>query len=120
MAYSVPDQWAHGDVPTAAKMNKYSDGLTALTSWLGQYVGMATPKNNGQTLYLVHQWRWLWYISTAASTATISDPSGVNSDVTLADATAMTVYDLSNVTWLVQGTPYELTGFDYVSEDYEA
>lgn len=121
MAYSVPDQWEHADVPTAAKMNKYSDSLNAINSWQGLYVGFAIPKSNSETLYIIHKWRWLWYMSTSGGTATIVDPSGVNDDVTLADATsAMTVYDLSNVSWLVQGAAYKLTGFDYVSEDYES
>ena len=121
MAYQVPPRWAHGDqTVSAANMNKYSDSLNYLDATVGSQVAYpATPKVDGESLYFSNRWRWLWYWTTSGSTATISDPSGVGDDVTLADVTEMTVYDLSNVSWIIEGTSYTLTGVDYAQEDYE-
>lgn len=129
MAYQVPPRFGHGDrTASAANLNKYSDSLNALYAASGgvhSAIGKAelppTPVVLYPPLSFLNVWRWLWYMSKTGETATISDPAGVGDDVTLTDSdSAMAVYDLSGVSWLVTGGVYNLTGCQYACEDWEA
>ena len=116
MAYSVHPRWSHGDVTvSAARLQIYSDDLDALNAILaGDHFAIQTSA----FFSFINIWRWLHYMTASGKTGTIVDPSGVNADVSLTDSTSsMAVYDLSNVSWLVQGQAYKLTGMAYAAED---
>jgi hypothetical protein len=121
MAYQVPPRWSHSDLPTAAEFNKYSDGLDHLESVLGLGLQMASrQRQTGETFFLVRAWRWLHYRSVVSETATIVDPSGVGSPVSLPNSTsAIVAYDLESVGWLFQGQVYQVTGADVAVEDFQ-
>ena len=46
MAYVAPPQWQHGDIPTAALMNRYRDSLNALKAVFDE-----TPQNVAAPVY---------------------------------------------------------------------
>ena len=136
MAYAVPTVSAHGDMPTAASMNKYSDGLNAIYSGLNsgkRYICAATKRQydtrasdtHNDAMYAqealsycvnVHLWRWLFYkgegalknIAETEQTPLSNDnPGGTN------------VFDLDSVDWLNYGGVYEITGVTWAFEDWE-
>lgn len=118
MAYQVPPQWSHGDQPTAALMQKYSDALNSLYTAIGT-VGYnpATPFSqyeDTQEYTLAHSQRWLIYLSTGV----IEDPAGVNDDVPLSNVGTGTInsYDLDQVPWLAYGQDYRVIGCSAVME----
>lgn len=127
MAYQIPPRWSHGDKPTAALMNKYSDALNAINDVMGEQVAYAVPlfpsvggASKPIQVWVIHRWRYLHYSTLASATATIVDPSGTNDAITIpASDSAIVSYDLSGVSWLSQGQAYYVVGCDMVAEDYE-
>jgi len=122
MSYSTPPQWSHGNTPTAAAMNKYSDALNALYAIAGNaalnFATYQDRKNqpnavNDSGFYFIHKQRWLWFRSTGQ----IEDPAGLNDDVSLSDNGTMTSYDLDTVDWLAYGALYRVTGCNFCCED---
>ncbi len=122
MAYANPPRWGHGDrTVSAARMQIYSDDLTALYAAMVADHTAIRQTEASDTLAFVNLWRWLHYQSASDETATLSDPAGVGEDVTLGDSeSAMASYDLSQVAWLTTGQVYTLTGVVYASEDWES
>lgn len=121
MAYSVPDQWSRGDIPTAAKMNKYSDSLNAINS-LATYTGGSVavyayntdPEEIARDFQHVH--RWLHY----EGSGDIVDTTGVGDSVSLStEGSTVGVYDLDSVSWLYYGAYYRIEGIDWAAEDWE-
>ena len=110
MAYQVPKQWSHGDQPTAADMQKYSDALNALNASFGSaFYNFATPYSlydDTQEYYFVHARQYLIYTSTG----TIEDPAGVEASVTLSSSGVFNSYDLDQVGWLTYGMLYQVIG----------
>ena len=120
MPYTVPPRWSHGDFPTAAELNKYSTNQVWLNGVLSS-LQPATEDISGNTASFVHVWRWLHYMTTSGETATITDPSGAVPSVSLpASVGSMSAYDLSDVSWLILGQVYTVSGCDYVAEDYSS
>lgn len=133
MAYTAPPQWAHGDIPTAANMQKYSDGLNAIytaingkkhirASRLRQWLTRSSDTHHlGVTdalsyLLNVHQWRWLLYqgagtLSNVAGSETTSLPDTTNGGTN--------TFDLDSVDWLNYGMIYRVNGVNFALEDWE-
>jgi len=106
MSYQVPPRPVHGDIPTAAMMNKYSDSLNAIHDITGD-VMRAYPSaklNTGEdnNHFFIHRFRWLWYFGNG----TLEDADAGNETITLTDSDTPTRYDLSSVSWLVFGKLY--------------
>lgn len=121
MSYTPPQQWSHGDYPTADKLNKYKDGLDAIHEAVGDYPinpAVARRLDTVQGYYFLHRWRWLVY----RGAGTIEDPIGAEDAVNLSEAEDMgwTSYDLDNVDWLIPGRLYQVQGVIACMEDYEA
>lgn len=121
MAYAVPFQWAHGDYPTAARLNLYKSGLDAIHDALGDYSlnpAVARRIDPVQGYYFLHRHRWLLYRGAGR----IEDPAGVGETVNLSEADDMgwTTYDLDNVEWLIPGKLYQVQAVIACLEDYEA
>lgn len=129
MAYQAPKQWAHGDIPVASDMNKYSNSLNEVYSlyagkalvpsvpvlWLG-YLGTPTPS---QYKYeIVHMFRWLMYVGegniySADETESTALPNS-------AGGTGTNVFDLESVSWLAYGMRYIIKGVTVAMEVRDA
>ena len=135
MPYSAPPVWEHGDVPTAALMNKYSDGLNTIYTALQakkhlpaakvrQYAS-ATADTHFQDVtddnsycVLTHLHRWLFYagagnIQNLAQTETTTLPD------TGGGGGATNIFDLDSVNWLVYGGVYRINSITWAFEDWE-
>jgi hypothetical protein len=115
MSYTIPRQWSHGDAPTAADMQKYSDGLTFLNAII-RPLNFATPfstMEEAQQTWLVHAKRYLIY----ASTGRIIDPAGIGADVDLSSDNDINTYDLDEIDWLTSGKLYQVNGCSCALED---
>lgn len=117
MAYQVPNQWSHGDIPTASLMQKYSDALDAIYATLGDAqkfypVGAAVVGEDNDAQWFVHRYRWLW----VSGPATLVDPAGVEDDVSVSADEEPTRFDTQSVAWLTQGKLYQVTGCSYSME----
>lgn len=123
MAYAVPEQWSHGEYPTAAKINKYKDGLDAIYAALGTYQfnpAVARRLGSVQGYYFLHRHRWLIYRADPGA-GRIEDPAGVGETITLtATGGNWGSYDLSQVKWLTPGKLYQVQAVVACLEDYEA
>ena len=113
MSYSAPDHWQHGDEPTAAAMNKYSDSLEALHAILGDAARHYLVPQNFDVeepsldhgFYGVHRLRWLIYRGDGE----LVDPSGAGATITLSgNGAAWIAYDLDGVEWMTPGRLYQL------------
>ena len=117
MAYQTPPQWEHGDIPTAALMNKYSDALNAIYASLGDVkkfhpVAAAVAGEDNDQAYFVHRYRWLW----VSGPATIEDIAGVEDDASVSADTEPTRFDTQSVAWMTQGKIYRVTGCSWSME----
>ena len=119
MAYAVPERWEHGEYPTAAKINKYKDGLDAIYALTGSYaINGAVRANTGNYdgYTLIHHQRWLLYRGGGAI-----ESFGAGEAVTLSgDGSNWLSYDLLQVEWLAEGTLYHVEDVEACLEDYEA
>lgn len=117
MAYEIPEQWAHGDYPTAAKLNKYKAGLDAIHDLWGdidyEYAAMHLyAATFYHSHWLINRYRYLVYNGTGS----IHDPGNVFDTVSLTAASWGT-YDLTSIEWIIPGKLYEVQG---VTEAYES
>lgn len=118
MAYQIPPQWAHGDIPTAVLMQKYSDALNAIHAITGDVL-KAFPSahvlagvDNDYHVF-VHRYRWLRYQSTG-TIEDIADPT--NNTQTLSEDGEPTILDLNTIDWLFPGKLYAVTGCTWAQE----
>jgi hypothetical protein len=118
MAYQVPKQWVHGNIPTAADMNKYSDAQNAIHDITGDRL-YARPAahalvgvDNDYHVF-VHRYRWLYYQSTG-TIEDIADPT--NNTQTLSEDGEPTLLDLNTIGWLYPGKLYAVTGCTWAAE----
>ena len=105
MAYTVPDTWAHGDRPTAAKVNKWKTDLDEIHGTAGDRA-INTPcgfDDAATRIYFIHRHRYLHYYADAG---VITDPAAVGESVTLDSGGGFAVYDLDAVSWLTYGSLY--------------
>lgn len=121
MSYAPPETWHHGDYPTAAKLNKYVDGMDAIHGVIGDALyNFAVPRRMGsvQGYYFVHRHRWLIYRDAGR----IEDPAGIGETVSLsaADDGGWTTYDLDQVDWLIPGKLYQVQAVVACTERPEA
>lgn len=117
MAYQTPPQWEHGDIPTAALMQKYSDALDAIHANLGDVkkfylVAAAVAGEDNDAGEHIHRSRWLW----VSGPATIVDPAGIEDDVSVSADTEPTRFDTQSVSWLNFGQKYRVTGCSWSME----
>ena len=113
MSYAAPTRWKHGDTPTAALMQPYSDDLEALHAIVGDaprnYAVLwsfdnVDPDFAGSDFYFVHKRRWLIYRGDGE----LVDPSGAGTTITLSGSgTALLAYDLDGVDWMTPGKLYQ-------------
>jgi hypothetical protein len=124
---ALPRQWTHGEVPTAAFMNAYSNGIVDVYDtwetrkafnllsplkasgtylWFNEAGGSYSVRLTGDFLF-VRQYRWLHYFGDGA----LTDPAGINADITLDDDDDVdgAVLDLES-TWAIVGSAYTVTG----------
>ena len=126
MAYEIPKVWTHGDIPTAADMNKYSDGENAMyaSGAFKLHVPVTLSRFDLTILdtiwaipavtlvyTMVHRLRWLIYkgsglMSFGSDSATLTDHGGTNT------------LDLETIGWLEYGMIYSITGVTWVVEDW--
>lgn len=114
MAYSAPTRWSHGDIPTAALMQPYSDDLNAIHAITGDaprnYAVLwnfenVNPSFAGSDFYFVHKRRWLIYRGNGE----LVDPSGAGATITLSgNGTALVAYDLDAVDWMTPGKLFQI------------
>jgi hypothetical protein len=120
MAYAVPNEWAHGDYPTAAQMNKYKTGLDeiyTLTDDLKIHPAVLVNLTTDKGYYFVHRHNWLIYRGDGE----IVDPLGAGETVTITGSGAnWLAYELGQVEWLTSGKLYEVKDVVACFEDYEA
>jgi hypothetical protein len=111
MAYETPPQWIHGNVPTAALMNKYSDALKALKSRFddtSMFLVAATAIDNSDWAF-AHVHRYLWYKGSGY----LTDVADRTQQVSLSDTDdKWERFDLGSVSWLYPGKLYEVTDVD--------
>jgi len=120
MSYSTPKQWSHGDTVAAAEMQKYSDGLDAIRTMIGEEcINHAQPYSqmpDTQTYFLIHKARWLLHVSTGEiqhPTDPVTYPA-----VSLGDRGGINAFDLDEgVDWLVAGMLYKVVGVSGCMED---
>lgn len=115
MAYQVPERWSQGDKPTAAKMNKYSDGQNAdHTTLNGEMTAYPVEADTGSITYLLtHVHRWLVYDDNG----TIEDPANSSNVVTLSDpGSNPEYYDLDTISWMTYGKDYFVKDIDWIME----
>lgn len=120
MAYQIPERWAHGDYPTAAKLNKYKDGLDAIHAALGDYrinPAVSLRIDPVDSYYFVRRHRYLLYLGAGE----IRDPMGVGEAVSLSAGVggSWAVRDLSSIDWMVPGKLYQVDDVQACIEDYE-
>jgi hypothetical protein len=117
MAYAVPKQWAHGDQPAAADMQKYSDSLAYLKTLCGDTAhNWAIPYSlyaDTQDFWLVHSRRYLVYVSAGR----IVDPALIGEDVSLSAETTFGSHDLDSISWMYYGKLYRVIGCSVCTED---
>ena len=103
--YTVPDQWAHGDYPTAAKVNKWKTDLDEIHGEVGdRAINVPVEIHDaGTQVWFVHRFRYLHYLADAG---VITDPNGAGDAVNIASDGGFAVYDLDGVDWLTYGALY--------------
>lgn len=108
------NNWAQGDYPTAAEMNKYSTTLDAIHAiWKDSAINLATIAGISSSHFtFVHSTRYLWFRSTGL----LKDPAGIEDDISLSDPDRPTRYDLDSISWLVYGSTYYVTGVSWCAE----
>lgn len=120
MAYAVPNEWSHGDYPTAAQINKYKTGLDeiyTLTDDLQIHPATITNLTTDKGYYFVHLHPWLIYRGDGE----IVDPTGAGDAVVLTgDGNNWLSYSLAGVEWMTSGKLYEVKDVTACFEDYEA
>lgn len=98
--------------PTAAQMNAIGSsqaGQWAINGGVNRELMAAEWGGAGSSWIFLHVHRWLLYDSTG----TLSDPAGVEDDVSLPDPETpgeLGVLDLNTVDWLAPGMFYNVTG----------
>lgn len=116
MAYDPPKVWAHGDIPTAAFMQKYSDSLNAIYAILGDdnTEPAIEELRDGKQAIFIHRFRWLHF----RDSGTLRQyGGGENTQVALsAGADENMVMDLDSISWLTYGMLYEVEGVKFVFE----
>lgn len=122
MAYQVPPIWEHGDVPTAAQMNTYSNGQNAIKALLDvSDKNVTSPVFGGDEddakWVLTHINRYLLYddecdvyeyADNSNRTSLEEPPEG-----------EIGIFDLDTIGWLTYGMRYVVEGSAWVIEDYE-
>lgn len=135
MAYSAPHIFAHGEYPTAANMNIYSDGLNAIYDALSS--GKPRPPsakfrqyetrdsdthNDGMYLHpdfsfltMPYLARWLFY---SGEGKLHSFPDLAN-QVSLPNSSEINIYDLTSIPWLIPGMIMKITDVKWAFADWE-
>ena len=118
MAYQKPKQWSHGDEVCASELQKYSDSLDYLNTLVSSsgrnYATPFSRFDDTQQFWLIHTKPFLIY----ASTGVLSDPSGINEDVSLSNnGEPFNSYDLDTISWLSYGDLYKIVGCSVCMED---
>ena len=134
--YSVVDEFAHGDYPLAADLNKIKDGINHIGEewedgttpsasdelthrneavYQNRENGVGSTGREGSDFTFIHTQRWLHYTSSGA----IEDLAGLEDAVSLSNDSTYNFYDLDTVSWLSYGSLYRVTGVDVCFEDYE-
>lgn len=113
MAYQVPRQWAHGDIPTGALMQKYADALNAIKAqtdmsrWNAAGITGQTGTNDHIWTF-VHVHRYLAYRGDGS----IWDPDNPTENTVGLSGVGnwYATYDLQGVSWLYPGKMYMVEG----------
>lgn len=135
MAYSAPHIFEHGEYPTAANMNIYSDGLNAIYTALSsgkmrapsakytQYETRASDTHNDgmaanpdySYLTMVYLERWLFY---SGEGKLFSFPD-LAKQVSLPNDATVNIYDLASIPWLIPGMIVKITAVKWAFADWE-
>ena len=115
-AYAVPPNFAHGDKPTAANLNKIADGSLHVYERTPDFAWEdLTPElGNGERMSFQHFRRYLHYKSSGQ----VIDPAGLGDTVSLPNTTDdyKNSYDLDQISWLAYGADYIVQGVSYAAE----
>lgn len=121
MAYAVPPYWTHFatqiaesptptayNVPSAALMNRYSDGQNEINTRMGSYaINMAVGQITDPSWAIIcHRMPWLHY----REAGTLTDINGANEITLSAEDNTYAVYNLDTISWMLPGTLYQVTG----------
>lgn len=127
MAYQVPRQWAHGDIPTGALMQRYSDALNDLKTRVDtqsrfNQAGWTEGDDSKYSFIRVH--RYLHYTLDDGS-GTLYDPDNPENSASLSATDEefenhFVAFDLSGVPWLYPGKLYRVDGVDGCFEHWHA
>ena len=122
MAYEVPPVWSHGDVPTAALMNTYSNGQNAIDALLDiSDKNVTSPVFDGDEddaiWIFTHLNRYLIYDDEC----TVYQWGNADNITSLEEPPVgeVGVYDLDTISWLTYGMVYAVEGTAWAIEDYE-
>jgi hypothetical protein len=125
MPYTPPQQWQHGDYPTATAINKYKTGLDAIHDMWGDkdfeysimHLSQSPPLagvGEYHSFWLINRYRYLVY----RGEMTIHDPDNVFDTVSLTDSDWIG-YDLSSIEWIIPGKLYEVQGAGEAYESFD-
>ena len=126
--YQAPKIWSHGEFPTAAELNKYSNSLGYLYDRIGggsiqpailynrSLQTTNTNDSNESGFHFFHKYRWFHYLNSTSG-AEITDPAGVGDDVSLGDSGEWTTLDLETVDWMTPGKIYYVKFVTCCAED---
>lgn len=120
MAYEVPPQWARGNTPTAALMNKYKaaiDAIYALSPYFGGSVATFIGTAPDVFFTFQHSLRYLHYNGGGE----LTDPDDEDHTISLSDPEGGEpgVYDLSSISWMYGGKYYRVMDVSWAAEDSE-
>jgi hypothetical protein len=130
-SYASPPVWHHGDIPTAADMNKYRDALNFLNDTIGGgainypvFMNRNHQPGNVDTgqesnLRFFHRHRWFHYFNTEANVKLV-DETDADNEHSISDTSGdFKVLDLDTIDWMTPGKPYRVEEIDWCAEDYE-
>lgn len=110
--------WAHGDYPTAAKLNAYRDDLNTAHGAIGDAgLSLACEHKSSAEFYLTHNYRYLYWDSTGQIQSTDGTKTVGLSDPDTPGAAGQ--IDLDSIDWLLYGMMYVVTGVTWCMEDWE-
>lgn len=115
MAYTIPDTFTHGDIPTHLQFNAIKDALDYLYSVIVASDFFAVPATSEAIFVMQHTQRWLYF----SSTGTYASLDGGNS-FSLSENADQPYYDLNSVSWLAFGDIVRISGVSWCVEDTTA
>lgn len=130
-SYDPPPVFAHGEYPTAAKLNALANSLNYLNDTIGGgsinipvFMNRNHQPGNVDTgeesnLRFFHRYRWFHYRNTQANVKLVDGTDSAN-EFSISDTSGdAKVLDLDTIDWMTPGKPYIVEEISWCTEDYE-